>query len=59
MQVLLGKLHFVSACVRQGRVFVSRLINHMKTLPFSGRWPLPESVKKDIECWTVFLHLSA
>ncbi len=28
----------------------------MKTLPFSDRWPLSESVKTDIEWWTMFLH---
>ncbi len=28
----------------------------MKTLLFSGRWPLSVSVKKDIKWWSVFLH---
>ncbi len=41
VQVLLGKLHFIAACVRPGQHFVSRLINHMKTLPFVGQFPLP------------------
>ena len=27
LQSLLGKLHFVSTCVRPGRLFVSRLLN--------------------------------
>ena len=26
LQSLLGKLHFISACVRPGRIFVSRLL---------------------------------
>ena len=31
LQSLLGKLHFVSACVRPGRIFVSRLLNWLRS----------------------------
>ena len=31
LQSLLGKLHFISACVRPGRVFVNRLLSWLRT----------------------------
>ena len=31
LQSLLGKLHFISACVRPGRIFVSRLLNWLRS----------------------------
>ena len=31
LQSILGKLHFISGCVRPGRIFVSRLLNWLRT----------------------------
>ncbi len=47
-QVLLGKLNVLAACVHQGRIFVSRIIAHMKILPKTGSYPIPNSVSKDL-----------
>ena len=48
IQSLLGKLNFVAACVRPGRIFVSRLIQWLKSLyklP-TGEHIIPTYVKK-------------
>jgi hypothetical protein len=31
LQSLLGKLHFIAGCVRPGRIFVSRLLNWLRS----------------------------
>ena len=54
-QVIIGKLNFAAACVRQGRVFMSRLISHMKTLPDSGSLAIAEEARKDLSWWHAFL----
>ncbi len=54
-QVLLDKLNFISACVKQGRIFVSRIISFMKTLPKFGSYKVPYQVKKDLIWWYKFL----
>jgi hypothetical protein len=37
LQSLLGKLHFISACVRPDRVFVNRLLSWLRTaFPANG-----------------------
>lgn len=58
LQSLVGKLNFVAACVRAGRVFISRLLKWLKEL--YGRSPhacvrIPDFVKKDLEWWNRFL----
>ena len=57
IQSLLGKLNFVSACVRPGRIFVSRMLKWLKVLykEDMGLNPIPEYVKKDILWWYRFL----
>lgn len=37
LQSLLGKLSFVTACVKSGRIFMSRLLNNLRTFPASRR----------------------
>ncbi len=54
-QVPLGKLNFISACVRQGRIFVSRIISFMKTLPKFGSYKVQYQVRKDLMWWYKFL----
>ncbi len=46
----------MAACVRQDRVFISRLIGHLKSLPQKGMHLIPVSVKKDIYWWAMFCH---
>jgi len=58
LQSLIGKLNFVAACVRAGRVFISRLIKWLKEL--YGRSShvcvkIPGFVKKYLEWWNIFL----
>jgi len=58
VQSLIGKLNFVAACVRPGRVFISRLINWLKELyavPISNK-VIPVEVYKDIGWWDRFLE---
>ena len=55
LQALLGKLHFVTNCVRPGRVFVSRLLNFLRSIPENGKVKLTEEVKKDIRWWLKFM----
>ncbi len=47
-QVLLGMLNFIIVCVRQGRIFVSRIIAFMKTLPKLRSYKVPYQVRKDL-----------
>ena len=56
LQSLLGKLHFVSTCVRPGRLFVSMLLTWLKT--FGGQnvsKKIPKYVKLDLVWWSKFL----
>lgn len=56
LESLIGKLQFVTNCVRPGRVFISRLINELK---HSGRgqcWETTQEMQLDIRWWLRFLH---
>ena len=55
LQQLLGKLHFVCKCVRQGRVFVLRLLNLLRTTSERGSVKLSDEAKADIKCFQRFL----
>jgi hypothetical protein len=58
LQSLLGKLHFVAACVRPGRIFVCRLLTFLRTFsPDAGLLCIPVYVKKDLLWWSEFLPL--
>ncbi len=52
--MILGKLNFVASCVRQSRIFISRMLNFLRTLPVLGKVSIPVSVKKDL-LWYCFL----
>ena len=59
IQSILGKLNFIAACVRPGRIFISRLLQWLKVLN-KGQNPceqvhIPEYVKLDILWWQKFL----
>ena len=56
VQSLLGKLNFAASTVRAGRVFVSRIINELKTLPINGKVKISEELKMDIKWWYTFMH---
>ena len=58
IQSLIGKLNFVAACVKSGRIFISRLIKWLKVLYKEKPGTLhiiPEFAKKDILWWYRFL----
>ena len=57
IQSLLGKLNFVAACVRPGRIFISRMLKWLKVLykEEAGLHIIPNYVKKDILWWHTFL----
>ena len=59
VQSLLGKLNFVAACVRPGRIFISRMLKWLKVLYRKERkfHNIPLYVKKDIFWWHSFLPL--
>ena len=55
LQVLLGKLHFVCKCVRQGRVFVSQLQNLLREISKCGVVCVSEEDRADIRWFERFL----
>ena len=60
IQSLLGKLNFIAACVRPGRIFISRMLKWLKSLnkETSNRHQqveIPMYVKKDVLWWYRFL----
>ena len=56
LQVLLGKLNFASGTIRAGRIFLSRLINDLKSFPASGTKATTPELLKDIQWWLTFME---
>ena len=55
LQALLGKFSFGTACVRAGRIFMSRLLNRLRSLPSKGsRFPVTSGMLSDINWWLTF-----
>lgn len=58
LQSLLGKLSFVTACVKPGRIFMSRLLNSLRAFPSTrARLPVSADMKADIAWWLDFLPI--
>ena len=55
LQCLLGKLNFVSHCVRPGRIFVNILLNWLREIPEKGQISIPDDFKLDLCWWRTFL----
>ncbi|XP_077985143.1 uncharacterized protein LOC144439784 [Glandiceps talaboti] len=56
LQSLIGRLAFLSGCVRPGRVFVSRLLDTLRKLRRNHhRFHVNKDMKKDIQWWISFL----
>lgn len=55
IQSLIGKLVFVAACVRPGRLFISRMLNFLRTLADGINMELPFEFYKDVYWWKTFL----
>ena len=58
LQSLIGKLNFVAACVRPGRIFINRLLNWLRSIydihP-NMEIEIPDYVKMDLQWWDKFL----
>lgn len=58
LQSLLGRLSFVTACVRPGRIFLSRLLNNLRSFPANARHsPITQDMHLDLLWWSKFLPL--
>ena len=55
IESLFGKLAFMAACVRPGWLFMSKALEFLRGLPKVGKVEVPESVKRDLLWWRVFL----
>lgn len=58
IQQLLGKLSFVSACIRPGQAFMCRLLNALRSYvscPKITSMPVTDEIRSDIEWWLFFL----
>ena len=59
LQQLLGKLAFVTACVRPGRAFSCRLINALRSCfarPRHQQYPVSDAIRGDLIWWKHFLQ---
>ena len=58
LQSILGKLLWVSKCVRNSRVFVSRIIAEVRKLPSqSSKTTLSSEIRKDFLWWKQFIEV--
>ena len=55
VQSLIGKLNFVTNCVRGSRIFMSRLIQALQGFPEKGKACIPVEMLKDVEWWIKFM----
>ena len=55
LESLVGKLQFVSNCVRPGRLFVSRLLDELKMMNRTQWYRLSNQARKDIRWWHEFI----
>ena len=58
LQSLVGKLVFVSKCVRQSRVFIARILRLLRSVKFNHHHiNLNSEFRKDIQWWCRFLRV--
>ena len=55
LESLIGKLQFVSNCVKPGRLFVLRLLGEMKRMSRGKTYFMNEEVRLDTKWWYLFL----
>ena len=48
VESLIGKIQFITNCVRQGRIFVARLLNWLRAMPMTGSVSVPKQARLDI-----------
>ena len=52
---ILGKLHFISKCVRPARLFVSRMLETLRAAPDTGYIRISDEFKKDVHWFLNFM----
>ena len=55
VQSIIGKLNFVAACVKPGRIFLARMFAFLRTMKDTASVPLNEPFSRDIYWWDRFL----
>ena len=53
-QSLAGSLNFACRCVHSGRVYLSRILNFLRSLPDIGRAKITPETRRDIDWWVEF-----
>ncbi|VDI27393.1 Hypothetical predicted protein [Mytilus galloprovincialis] len=57
LQQVIGKLAFISECVRSGRLFISRMLQTLRKYHFNHyRVHITDEFRQDIRWWLLFLH---
>ena len=56
LESLLGRLQFVSSCVRPGRVMVLRLREQLKNSNAKNMYEVTEQMKLDLHWWNRYIH---
>ena len=56
-QKLAGLLNFACRCVKSGRIYLSRILNFLRSLPKFESRKIPASVREDITWWQEFAPL--
>lgn len=58
LQSLIGKLSFVTSCVHASRIFLSRLLNALRSFPSRAKQqPVTSEMRLDLQWWKTFLPL--
>jgi hypothetical protein len=57
VQKLIGKLNFVAKCVRPGRIFISRMLEFLRSFTSDESQILCFEFRKDVDWWVQFLPL--
>ena len=55
VESLIGKLQFVTNCVRSGRLFITRLLEFLRGMERSKEYEVPNWAKDDLKWWAMFL----
>ena len=56
LQSLLGLMSLVTACIRHGRIFMSALLNGIRSLPRQGCLTISDEIRSDLQWGIKFLH---
>ena len=54
VESLIGKLQFMSKCIKMGRIFMARLISWIRGMDRKKNYVIPQEARKDIAWWGRF-----